>query len=127
MTDSDRDPKQEEGATGPVPVRDLMRPAPPPPDVPEAENDPRWDGLEQGFDTADGRWIARSAGAGSYGTGRRGTARLVAVHFFRESEPDTPVREALIGGGLFAGLQEEELKALFETATPIEVSEEGRP
>lgn len=103
---------------GPVPVRDLMRKLS---GEPEVEQEPEWEGVERGFETQDGAWVVRTAGEGLYGTGRRGTARLVAVHFYRESDPDTPVRESLVPVGAFPHLQPEELRALFDRATPIDL------
>ena len=73
------------------------------------------------FDREDGPWLARKAGSGAYGTGRLGTARLVAVHFCRGEDPGTPVREALIPAGAFADLAAEELRDLFDRATPVEL------
>jgi hypothetical protein len=98
---------------GPVPVR----PGGPPQEdlvarVPDPVPDLR-------FRVGDGEWLARKAGAGCYGTGRRGTARLVAVHFFRADEPDRPDREALMPAGTFAALREEELIEAWSRATPI--------
>ena len=111
----------EEGAAGPVPIRDLMKQMKPEHEpAPEAEADPRWDGLEASFEREGVEWLVRTAGAGAYGTGRLGTARLVAVHFFRESDPGTPVREALVGAGVFPLLSAGELRTLFDRATPIE-------
>ena len=112
MTDEKR------GGDGPVPVRDLMKRMV---SRPEAEGEPRWEGTEHAFEWRDEDWIARAAGAGAYGTGARGRARLVAVHFFREDDPETPVREALVGAGQFPHLRPEELRTLLDRATPIEV------
>lgn len=110
------------GPPGPVPVRDLMKRMTPEPDpAPGADADPLWEGAERGFETGDVAWIARSAGAGAYGTGRLGTARLVAVHFYRRDDPATPVREALVSAGAFPHLGPAELRELFERATPIVV------
>jgi hypothetical protein len=123
--------------SGPVPVRDLLKQtgegpggsgATPPdaaaddrePDAaglpePEAESGPR------AFRMGDETWLARPAGEGLYGTGRLGSARLAAVHFFRASEPERPVREALVSASAFRRLEGTELRALYEHATPIEV------
>lgn len=106
------------GGDGPVPVRDLMKQMV---SQPESEGTPRWEGAEHAFDVEEERWVARTAGAGAYGTGSRGTARLVAVHFYLEDDPDTPVREALVGAGRFPHLRPEELRALLASATPIEL------
>jgi hypothetical protein len=109
-------------ARGPVPVRDLMRPGSGEPAPSHgAEEDPQWERLERGFDADDGAWIVRGAGEGAYGTGRTGTARLVAVHFFRADAPETPVREALVPAGVFPDMAAEELRALFGRATPIDL------
>lgn len=107
------------GESGPIPARDLLRPAaPPPPGGAAAEVAPDADVLS--FERAGEVWLARAAGAGSYGTGRRGAARLLAVHFFRDSEPEEPIREALISAGVFSTLQPAELLELFDRATPID-------
>lgn len=111
--------KDREREGGPVPVRDLMKTMTP--DQPEAEGEPRWEGEEQGFERDGVEWSVRTAGAGAYGTGDFGTARLVALHFFRSDDPERPVREALVPAGLFPHLHAEELRALFERATPIEL------
>lgn len=103
---------------GPVPVRDLMKQMV---SRPEAEGEPRWEGTELTFDRGEESWLVRAAGAGAYGTGSRGQARLVAVHFFREDDPETPVREALVAAGAFPHLRPEELRTLFDRATPIEL------
>lgn len=108
-------------APGPVPVRDLMRPSPPESEPREGEAGPRPVVIEREFEREDGLWIARNAGAGAYGTGRLGTARLVAVHFYHEDDPEVPVREALVAAGRFPQLGAEELSELFERATPIEL------
>ena len=116
----DADEQVVEPGGGPVPVRDLMKKMTPEHDPPpEAEVDPRWDGVERGFRRDDVAWVVRSAGAGAYGTGRLGTARLVAVHFYRSDEPDTPVREALLPAGVLPRLDSDELAELFDRATPI--------
>lgn len=128
--------------SGPVPVRDLVqpRPAAPADAAPEAgetdeageadrpgggreaaSSDPGVQAREHRFEHESEVWVARRAGEGSYGTGPRGAARLVAVHFFRESEPDRPVREALLAAGAFDGLRPEELRTMLEAATPIEL------
>jgi hypothetical protein len=106
---------------GPVPVRDLMKTRSP---EPEAEGEPRWEGDTHAFEMDGEEWGARSAGAGAYGTGRTGAARLVAVHFFRSADPETPVREALLPAERLRHLRPEELRELFERATPIELPED---
>lgn len=108
---------EREAGSGPVPVRDLMRPAAP--EV-EVEGEPRWEGDERVFELDGASWTVRTAGAGSYGTGSQGIARLLAVHFFSDDDPERPVREALVPAGVFPNLRDEELRTLFQRATPIE-------
>lgn len=114
-------PRPAPAAPGPVPVRDLMRPSTPGSDTGEAAGGPPPVVIEREFEREDGLWIARNAGAGAYGTGRLGTARLVAVHFYHVDDPQVPVREALVAAGRFPHLGAEELGELFERATPIEL------
>lgn len=109
---------ESKAGDGPVPVRDLMKQMV---SRPEAEGEPRWEGPEHTFEMEDETWAARAAGAGAYGTGTSGRARLVAVHFYREDAPDTPVREALVAAGVFEHLRPEELRRLYDQATPIEL------
>lgn len=129
QADRGRDPERDRGRGpgqdpdrespgGPVPVRDLMKTMTP---EPEAAGEPRWEGEEQGFERDGVEWVVRSAGAGSYGTGTLGTSRLVAVHFFRADDPDVPVREALVPAGVFPHLHAQELRELYDRATPIEL------
>lgn len=108
-------------APGPVPVRDVMTPSTPESGTPAGEGEPVTPVIEREFEREDGTWLARNAGAGAYGTGRLGTARLVAVHFYRADEPQVPVREALVAAGRFPDLAGEELSELFDRATPIEL------
>ena len=112
-----------DGPEGPVPVRDLMKRTAP---GPEGEAEAPWEGPDRRFETEDGAWVVRAAGTGAYGTGRTGRARLVAVQFFRESDPDTPVREVLVPAGRFPHLRPEELRELFDRATPMASPGEGR-
>lgn len=108
---------EKQGGEGPVPVRDLMKQMV---SQPEAEGEPRWEGAEHAFERDGEAWLVRTAGAGAYGTGARGRARLMAVHFYREDAPETPVREALVPAGVYPHLLPEELRALYDRATPIE-------
>lgn len=120
--ESGRRPPPPAAAPGPVPVRDLMKTLTPEPEpAAGTDSEPRWDSVERGFDNDEGTWIVRGAGAGAYGTGPTGTARLVAVHFFRADAPGTPVREALVPAGVFPHLAPEELRDLYDRATPIEL------
>lgn len=114
--------EEEERTGGPVPVRDLMKQMKP---EPEAEGEPQWEGEGRGFERDGVTWSARPAGAGSYGTGDQGTARLLAIHFYREDDPEHPVREALVPAASFPGLHQDELRTLFERATPIELDDDS--
>jgi hypothetical protein len=107
--------------TGPVPVRDVVgRPG----GEREAEAQPAEAAsdvqTERTFVAAGEHWLARLAGSGCYGTGRRGSARLVAVHFYRAEAPGDPLREALIPAAAFDELRSEEWVAVWSRATPIE-------
>jgi hypothetical protein len=106
---------------GPVPVRDLLS-------QPE-ERGAGGAGPETGpgagpggrtFEAGGEAWVARVAGAGCYGTGRRGVARLVAVHFFRAASPDEPDREALVPAAAVGVLRAAEWVEVWSRATPIE-------
>lgn len=110
--------EEKPGGDGPVPVRDLMKQMV---SRPEAEGEPGWESEEKTFELHGESWAARAAGAGAYGTGARGRAKLVAIHFYREAAPDEPVREALVPAGVFPHLRPDELRTLFERATPIEL------
>jgi hypothetical protein len=122
------------GDRGPVPVRDTLPSRPPEPaggpqrDAPPAgRDDPAPSGdapVEHRFELDGEEWLARRAGEGAYGTGGLGTARLYAIHFARADAPSRPEREALLPAADFAGLRPEELRALYERATPIELGEE---
>jgi hypothetical protein len=131
---------------GPVPVRDLLKQlgqdsqadgeAVAPEEVPtRIEEAPTEDREAEAPDDRSGsatgtvfgldghEWVARVAGMGCYGTGRRGMALLQAVHFYRADEPDRPVREALLPAAQLQHLGPEELRAVFGRATPIEVQD----
>lgn len=115
---------EQEGG-GPVPVRDLMK-------IPRAdsaadsaaepEGEPRWERQDREFEAEGVRWIARTAGSGAYGTGNLGTARVLAIHFYRAGESD-PAREALVPASAFPGLHDDELAAVLQRATPIVVDQ----
>lgn len=124
--------RRSSGESGPVPARDLLKhaqegatpaePASPPDRAGPGESEPAAaPPLERPFEVAGEEWLARPAGIGLYGTGRPGTARLMAVHFFRAADPEEPIREALVPAGEFASLATGELSDLFERATPIEL------
>jgi hypothetical protein len=66
-------------------------------------------------------WIARLGGKGACGTGSYGLGLVEAVHFFEPSEPERPLREALVARGRFEGLFDEELSRMLTGARPIEV------
>jgi hypothetical protein len=128
------------GGGGPVPVRDLLKQlsgeaADARRSEPEA-GPGSTDGEEVGqgaapaasaleFEMGDESWVLRPAGVGAYGTGQRGAARLLAVHFYRAAEPDIPVREALMAAGAFGALRAEDAADLFGRATPIELNRGG--
>lgn len=112
----DRDGSGE--VSGPVPVRDLMRPTASTGGEAEQREAPSCE-----FEVDGEEWIARIAGDGAYGTGPVGVARLSAVHFCRAEAPQDPLFEALIPAGRFEGLHAVELVALLRGATPIEVEE----
>jgi hypothetical protein len=138
-----------DSAGGPVPVRDLLKQlgadVPPdlsgdagaqedatvPPPAPDrragAWADPGDDAdsaiTEHAFELDGVEWIARPAGLGCYGTGRRGMALLQAVHFYRADAPDRPVREALLPASRFQQLTPADLVELCHGATPIELND----
>lgn len=112
----------EPSSAGPVPVRELLSqrggsPAQGGEPAPAADMP-----AERGFDAGGESWLARPAGAGCYGTGRRGAARLMAVHFFRAEAASDPVREALLPASVFAELRPEEWVRVWSEATPIEAA-----
>ena len=118
MTDEAERPDPPPAAGGPVPVRDLMRGRSP---AAEEAVEPAWETEDREFEADGADWIARVAGRGAYGTGQRGAALLVAVHFYRADEPETPLREALLPAAAFPLLRPEELTDLLDRATPIEL------
>ncbi|HEX7049278.1 MAG TPA: hypothetical protein VF188_03615 [Longimicrobiales bacterium] len=69
-------------------------------------------------------WLAQVAGAGLGGSDALAVPALVAVRFFRAADPDVPVREALLPPGRLGTLFDEELRALFLSARPIEPPDE---
>jgi hypothetical protein len=124
--------RRSSGERGPLPVRDLLKQTQEgaTPAEPASLSDRAGTGesapaggtpLERSFEVAGEEWVARPAGIGLYGTGRPGTARLMAVHFFRAADPGAPIREALVPAGEFVSLAAGELSDLFERATPIEL------
>jgi hypothetical protein len=86
----------------------------------EAAGEPRWEGEDRAFEADGVTWKVRPSGSGAYGTGDLGTARILAVHFYRGDDPD-PVREALVPAARLPHFHDDELVALLESATPIEV------
>jgi hypothetical protein len=105
---------------GPVPVRHLV--GEPEEEGPIEASPPAGPGGPVGrtFEAGGEAWVARPAGAGCYGTGRRGVARILAVHFFRAASPDEPEREALVPAALFGELRPTEWVEVWSRATPIE-------
>jgi len=71
------------------------------------------------FDVAGSAWTAWVSGKGAWGSGAYGLGMVVAIHFAPASAPERPVREALLARGRFAGLYDEELRALFEQSVEI--------
>ncbi|HKJ93637.1 MAG TPA: hypothetical protein VJ957_10725 [Longimicrobiales bacterium] len=120
MTD-ERRPADEAGMGGPVPVRASMGADAPETNAPSEAPSP---GVVKRFRHGDEAWLARVAGESAYGTGGRGTAYLVAVHFFRADDDATPLKEALIPAALFRGLAEPELGSLLESAVAIDLDRE---
>jgi hypothetical protein len=72
---------------------------------------PRW--TEQHFVHEGVEWIARLTGSGAGGTGSLGLAPLLALRFYRTSEPELPVREALVARARVEDPYPEELRALL--------------
>ena len=98
--------------SNPIPIVDGEPPRPP------HELDP--DPSEPQLFEADGRkWVAWVAGKGAWGAGAYGLGMVDAVHFADATAPTEPLREALLARGRFAGLFEQEVKALFARAVPI--------
>lgn len=79
---------------------------------------------ERQFVHENREWIARLGGKGACGTGSYGLGLVEAVHFFDPSEPERPLREALIARGAFERLFDAELMRLLAMARPIESREE---
>jgi hypothetical protein len=118
--------RREWSNTGPVPVRDLPSQRDRGAGAEAGAGAGAAAGTDRRFDVAGEAWRARPAGAGCYGTGRLGAARLLAVHFFREESPGEPVREALIPAAAFGELRAEEWVAVWSGATPIEAAGQAR-
>jgi hypothetical protein len=114
---------QKRAEAGPVPVRDLLGSA-------AAEHTPAEEvgavPMEFAFHLDGEPWLARVAGAGAHGTGRRGSARLAALHFFRAAEPTVPVSEALLAAGEVPELEADRLAELCRRATAIEIERNER-
>jgi hypothetical protein len=89
-------------------------PPAPPHELKRAEGERRF--------THEGRtWLARLGGKAACGTGSYGLALVDAVHFLDPSDPERPLREALIARGDFDALYDAELIRLLATARPVEV------
>lgn len=72
------------------------------------------------FEVNGAPWVAWVAGKGAWGSGAYGLGMVVAIHFAPAGTAEQPPeREALLARGRFAGLYDEELRALFDRATPI--------
>lgn len=90
---------------------------------PEPEKAEQLPALARTFEHRGRPWLARIAGEGACGTGARGRAYVVAIHFCPAENESSPVREALVAAACFAALDEDELRALYDAAKPIEVDE----
>lgn len=117
--------RRDAGSAGdrPVPVRASLSPESPATDAPAAPPSAEPRSVKR-FRHDDEEWLARIAGESAYGTGGRGLAYLVAVHFLRASDAGTPLREALIPAARFQGLAESELQKLLDEAVPIDLDRE---
>ncbi|MEJ2218509.1 MAG: hypothetical protein P8099_18090 [Gemmatimonadota bacterium] len=118
------DERRSNASDGPVPVRASMGAA----SSTEPETEPAGQGAQPAevkrFRHGEEEWLARVAGESAYGTGERGAAYLVAVHFFRASDDATPLKEALIPAARFHGLAEPELRKLLDKAVKIDLDRE---
>jgi hypothetical protein len=105
--------------TAPVKPATRGRGDTPPPAPPhELRHEPA---IERQFMHESRMWIARLGGKGACGTGSYGLGLVEAVHFFEPSEPERPLREALVARGRFEGLFDEELIRMLTSARPIAV------
>lgn len=109
----------ERGGARPISVRAAMGAA-----APETEKVERAPAPAHRFQHEGVEWLVRVVGEGAYGTGDRGRAYVVAIHFFAADDDAQPVREALIPAARFDGLDAAELRTLYDRATPIEVDSE---
>jgi hypothetical protein len=116
---SDGDHREDPKAPKPISARAAMGAAAPETDQPERPAAPA-----HRFEHRGREWLARIAGEGAYGTGGRGRAYVVAIHFCPVQDDGNPVREALIPAARFDGLDEEELRTIFDRATPIETDQD---
>jgi hypothetical protein len=71
------------------------------------------------FELDGASWVAWMAGKGACGSGAYGLGMVDAIHFALASAPGEPVREVLLARGRFAGLFDDELRALWARGTPI--------
>ncbi|MEJ2677738.1 MAG: hypothetical protein P8174_01530 [Gemmatimonadota bacterium] len=122
MTHERRD--GENAGDGPVPVRASMSPDSPATDAPVEPPSSAESRSVKRFRHGDEEWLARIAGESAYGTGGRGLAYLVAVHFLRAADAGTPLKETLIPAARFHGLAEPELQKLLDEAVPIDLDRE---
>ena len=117
---SAREEGEEGGAAGkPTPVRrgvgDEKAPGPPVPESP-----PRT------FRAEGETWIVRIAGRTRTGTRPDSGIPLKHLRFYRESDPEEPVREIYQPGGSLDHLYDEELEGLLARARPVPTEEDLR-
>lgn len=116
---SDGGHSEDRKAPKPISVRAAMGAA-----APETEQPERPAAPAHRFEHDGREWLARIAGVGAYGTGDRGRAYVIAVHFCPVEDDAHPVREALLPAARFDGLDQEELRTIFDRATPIETDQD---
>lgn len=118
------DEKRSGASDGPVPVRASMGAASSEEPATEQAGKAAEPAAVRRFRHGEEEWLACVAGESAYGTGERGAAYLVAVHFFRASDDATPLKEALIPAARFSGLAEPELRELLNEAVTIDLDRE---
>jgi hypothetical protein len=104
-------------AGSPIPAGD------PPAETPAPLLEPRiLPPLERSFDVDGVELLVRSLGAAAGGTGRLGLAAFEAYRFYGASEPDRPLREALMPAGQLSTMYDEELRAIWKRATILDTA-----
>lgn len=90
------------------------------PDAGPADTEVQQPALVRRFSVGDEEWLVREAGSARAGTGQQGLARIVALRFYRPSEPDEPRREVLVPAVDLETMYDDELRALFARAQPFD-------